>query len=410
MTKPVRIFFSTAAIFFLFPISQPFHAQQDSGANTTTPASSPTATAAAASATSTTAAAGKTYEVDVPATTMWLDTKIDLLAGAQIQFSASGTASYPSTDSKGQPKVQSFSADGLARGWRDLIHQYPVANSGHGALIARIGSGDGAQPFVIDQTQKSDIPVPGRLFLGINQGMREAATAQGSFHVTITVLTAGTGEANTPFLPDTPVASVTSDLLEKIPRRVLDPSGNPGDMVNILLIGAQDDVTAVFKAAGWVQVDRSVTDTILNGALATFSKEAYLTMPMSILYLFERPQDYGFAHATPVKVVESRNHLRAWKSPYEVAGRPVWCIAATHDIGFERDQRNNGLTHKIDPAIDGEREYVNDTLSSTGLVVQRTHVTPANALLTAKTATGGEFHSDGRILILVLKDTKSGAN
>jgi hypothetical protein len=41
----------------------------------------------------------------------------------------------------------------------------------------------------------------------------------------------------------------------------------------------------------------------------------------------------------------------------------------THDIGFERDQRNHGVTHKIDPAIDGEREYVNGTLSETGLVV-----------------------------------------
>jgi hypothetical protein len=306
--------------------------------------------------------------------------------------------------------VQSFSPDGLARGWRDLVHQYPVANSGHGALIGRLGSGDGAQPFAIDQSQKSAIPVPGRLFLGLNQGTREAATAQGSFHVTIAVLSAGTGEANAPFLPDTAVASVTADLLGKIPRRVQDPSGNPGDMVNVLLIGTQDDVTAAFKAAGWVQVDRSVADTVLTGALATFSKEAYLTMPMSILYLFDRPQDYGFAHAEPVKVIESRNHLRAWKSAYEADGRPVWCIAATHDIGFERDQRNNGLTHKIDPAIDGEREYVNDTLSRTGLVVQRAHVTPPGALLTAKTATGGEFHSDGRILVLVLKDTASGAN
>ena len=93
-----------------------------------------------------------------------------------------------------------------------------------------------------------------------------------------------------------------------------------------------------------------------------------------------------------------------WKSPYEVEERPLWCVAATHDIGFERDQRNNGVTHKIDPAIDGEREYVNDTLSGTGLVVKRDHVIPANALTTAKTATGGEFHSDGRILVLVLKN------
>jgi len=410
MNKPLRIFFSTAAILFLLPFSPSMRAQNDSDASTAPSPATPATAAATAPAAAAIAAAGKTYELDVPATTMWLDTKIDLLAGAQIQFTATGTASYPSTDSKGQSRVQTFSPDGLARGWRDLVHQYPVANSGHGALIGRIGSGDGAQPFAINQSQKSAIPVPGRLFLGLNQGTREAATAQGSFHVTIAVLSAGTGEANAPFLPDTRVASITADLLGKIPRRVQDPSGNPGDMVNVLLIGTQDDVTAAFKAAGWVQVDRSVEDTVLNGALATFSKEAYLTMPMSILYLFGRPQDYGFAHAEPVKVIESRNHLRAWKSAYEANGRPVWCIAATHDIGFERDQRNNGLTHKIDPAIDGEREYVNDTLSSTGLVVQRTHVTPPGALLTAKTATGGEFHSDGRILVLVLKDTASAAN
>jgi hypothetical protein len=127
-------------------------------------------------------------------------------------------------------------------------------------------------------------------------------------------------------------------------------------------------------------------------------------MPMSTLYLFQRPQDYGFAHAEPVRVAMSRNHLRAWKSPYLVEGRILWCIAATHDIGFERDQRNHSVTHKIDAAIDGEREYVNDTLSETGLVVQRSHVMPPDPLLTAKTATGGEFHSDGRILVLVLKD------
>jgi hypothetical protein len=39
------------------------------------------------------------------------------------------------------------------------------------------------------------------------------------------------------------------------------------------------------------------------------------------------------------------------------------------------------------------------------MVVQRDHVTPADPLTTAKTATGGEFHSDGKILVLVLKNT-----
>jgi hypothetical protein len=172
-----------------------------------------------------------------------------------------------------------------------------------------------------------------------------------------------------------------------------------------LIVGTQDQVVNVFTTGQWVQVDKSVENTAFNAILDSLEKKDYLTMPMSTLFLFGRAQDYGFAHAEPVKVAMSRNHLRVWKSVYEVDGRPLWCIAATHDIGFEKDQRNNGLTHKIDPAIDGEREYVNGTLSGTGLVQQRDHVTPANALTTAKTATGGEFHSDGRILVLVLKNT-----
>jgi hypothetical protein len=103
----------------------------------------------------------------------------------------------------------------------------------------------------------------------------------------------------------------------------------------------------------------------------------------------------------------SRNHLRLWQSSHAIGGRPVWCIAATHDIGFERDERNNGVTHKIDPEIDKEREYVNDTLSGTGLVIAREHIAPPDSLTEANTATGGTFRSDGRILVLVLDNTKT---
>jgi hypothetical protein len=222
----------------------------------------------------------------------------------------------------------------------------------------------------------------------------------------VEVLNEGTGNTASVGGPaEATVAGITPDLLSKIPRRVSDQDKNPGDMVNVMIIGTQDQVVQAFTSGGWVQVDTTIGNTAMNALLDSLEKKDYLTMPMSTLYLFDRPQDYGFAHAEPVRVAMSRNHLRVWKSPYEVQGRPLWCIAATHDTGFERDQRNNGVTHKIDPEIDSEREYVNGTLSGTGLVVQRDHVTPTNPLTTAKTATGGEFHSDGRILVLVLKDT-----
>jgi len=360
---------------------------------------------AAAQATAATPS-GTHREIEVPGSKQWVDTNIDLRAGAKVRFTATGQITYPADQSyAGKLRTAgTFGPAGLERNFADLVHQYAVTDAGHGALIGRVGSADYAQAFSIGESKEYDVPVAGRLYVGLNESESDASTAQGSFHVTIEVLQEGSGSANAGGPAETSIPGITTDLLNKIPRRVSDPNGRPGDMVNVLIVGTDDQVVKTFTTAGWVKVDKSVEGSILNAALETFEKKDYLTMPMSTLYLFNRPQDYGFAHAEPVKVAMSRNHLRVWKSPYEVDGRPVWCVAATHDIGFERDQRNNGVTHKIDPAIDGEREYVNGTLSSTGLVVQRDHVTPPNPLTTAKTATGGEFHSDGRIVVLMLKN------
>jgi hypothetical protein len=371
-----------------------------------------TATTAPLAGAPASAVVGKSYELDIGGSKQWVDTNIDLRVGEKIHIAGGGTITYPAADTS--KPAQSFNPDGLARGWKDLIHQYAVTDGGHGALIGRLGAADaGGQPFLVGAAKDYQAPVAGRLFLGINQSYKDSQTAQGSFHVTIGVTDPGlsTPAATNAGGPgETTIAGITPALLESIPRRVSDPQGNPGDMVNILIIGSQDDLVQAFTAAGWVQVDRSAQDSVVAGLVDSLSKKDYLTMPMSTLYLFNRPQDYGFAHAEPVRVAMSRNHLRVWKSEYKVGGQPVWCIAATHDIGFERDQRNNGVTHKIDPAIDGEREYVNDTLSSTGLVVARSHATPANPLTEAKTATGGSFHSDGRILVLILKAPQVAGN
>jgi hypothetical protein len=350
-------------------------------------------------------ASATAYQFDVDATKQWVDTKVNLRSGEKLRITATGTITYIAD--KIHPDGRTFGPDGLPRGFEDLIHEYAVTSSGHGSLIARLGSDDGAQAFAVGKSLEYEAPVGGRLFLGINQSLKDAATAKGNFQVKLEIINPGLSTAAAIAIggpPETTVPSITSALLSKIPRRISDQQGNPGDMVNILLVGTMAELEKVFSAAGWVRVDSSVQDSVMNAVMDSIEKKDYLTMPMSTLYLFKRPQDYGFAHAEPVRVAMSRNHLRAWKSPYLVDGRILWCIAATHDIGFERDQRNNSVTHKIDASIDGEREYVNDTLSETGLVVQRSHVTPPDPLLTAKTATGGEFHSDGRILVLVLKD------
>jgi len=375
-------------------------AQQSASApevqDTTQPAQATTSAGSAASA-STASTTSTSYTVQVDGSKQWVDTKIDLRGGEKLKITAEGTISYVG-------KKKQFGPQGITRSLADLVHEYSVPNGAHGELIGRLGSSGAGEAFEVGNNLTYTAPIAERLFLGINQSMRDASEAQGSFQVKIEVLEQGVATlAGGP--ADGEIPGFTPRLLESLPRRVSDQQHNPGDMVNVLLIGSEDEVVKVFATGGWVKVDKSVENTIMAGLLDTFEKKDYLTMPMSTLYLFDRAQDYGFAHAEPVRVVMSRNHLRVWKSPYEVKGRPLWCVAATHDIGFERDQRNNGLTHKIDPAIDGEREYVNQTLTATGLVVARNHMWPASPLTTAKTATGGEFHSDGKILVLVLKDS-----
>lgn len=388
-------------------------------------------------------------ELDVPGTQLWTDTGVDVAPGQSLAISATGSLQFSDGGSA--------TPQGASRGWRDLLRSMPVNAAGRGALIGRIGSDDAAQPFLVGTQFNLKVRVPGRLFLGFNGTSSD--TAQGSFHATIQVSgsaspasaaasssaaatpTSATGaapaaavsltnvstSATTPSETAAPAtaatatssasssaatsssasdaaiaASLPKDLFSEIPRRITDKDGNVGDMVNFLLIGSEDQVKATFQAAGWVAVDRDVKDAILEGFVTSLSKQAYLTMPMSQLYLFGRPQDYGFAHAEPLKVVTTRHHLRVWKSTLTIGGAPVWVGAATHDMGLERDQRNGKLTHHIDPNVDDERGFVERSLAESGYVSQHTHVLPPNPIQDAKTATGGGFHSNGEVLVMWL--------
>jgi len=173
-------------------------------------------------------------------------------------------------------------------------------------------------------------------------------------------------------------------------------------MVNLLLVGTKEQVMAAYAGAAWTQADKNVKQALLHGALSSFSKDAYVAMPMSQLMLYDRYQDLSYEHAEAISVAASRHHLRLWKAPFQIDGNDVWVGAATHDIGFDRDNRNGGITHKIDPDVDLEREFVRNSLWNSGLVTSAAYYTPPQPLTTAKTATGEEFHSDGRVLVLNL--------
>jgi hypothetical protein len=357
------------------------------------------ASAQNSAATSAFAPSGKlrmSQEVQLTGDSSWVDTGIDVQAGEHVIATATGSLRYADQQTDTTPA-------GIARGFKDLLRNLPFNEAGRGAVIGRIGDKETSQPFLIGAKRDLVSPLSGRLSIGINQ--LSSDTGDGTYSVRIEIYPADSNAVLYTAKAVPSIRGVDNDLFAKIPRRVADKAGDPGDMVNFLIIGSKEAMEKAFTTAGWVKVDANVKETVLNGVLASMSKESYLTMPMSPLYLFGRQQDYGWAHAEPIAVVASRNHLRIWKAALIVDGRTLWVGAATHDIGFEKDQRNNGLTHKIDPNIDLEREYVEKTLISTGLVAEVTHVLPLNPMREARTATGGTFHSNGQVLVLKLGES-----
>ena len=323
----------------------------------------------------------------------WVDTGIDLKAGDTVKISAAGTLRFLNAKPAGP--------EGLQRGWADLIRQLPVNDVGRGALVGRISNSAAARPFLIGPRTERKAGIPGRLYLGVNAGGNDQPS--GAFKVSVEVI-AGVVSA-TP--ANFKLPQFTQKQLDSMPVRVQDAAGTPGDRVNFIIIGSQNSVETAFRLAGWVTVDRSSKDALFRGLLTSLSKQAYVTLPMSELMLFGRVQDYGYAQGDPVRVIASRHHFRLWKAPFTADGQTVWAGAGTHDIGFDKDQRNGSLTHKIDPNTDAERDYIGDSLRQTGMTAKLDYLKPKDTITTAKTAHGEEFTTDGRTLIIYLNPDNS---
>ncbi len=330
----------------------------------------------------------RSQEFELNGSKQWLDTGMDLHPGDMLRISATGTLQYPQSKSNGP--------EGLARGWKDLLRILPLNDAGRGALLGRVGSDAAAQPFLIGPSRENRVASQGRLFLGINQTANDQP--DGSYHVKIEI-TAGAPPAP---VDESRLPRMTQESLDRLPVRVTDPQGDPGDRVNFLILGSEANMQRSLQQAGWVAVNRSKRDAVIEGLLTTLSRQSYVQMPMSELMLFGRAQDYGYAHADPLTVVATRHHFRIWKAPFTVGGETLWVGAGTHDTGFDRDQRNGKLTHKIDPDTDKEREFIAQSLKDTGEVAKLSYLTPAHPLTNARTAHGEEFTSDGRVLVIVL--------
>jgi hypothetical protein len=335
-----------------------------------------------------------TKDVTVSGDKPWIDTGMDVATGDKLHITATGTVSFSDKPNVGP--------QGAARDWKDTLRAFSVPSAGRGALVGQVGNDRAATPFQVGADGTIVVPFTGRLYLGVNQDPTGKPTGSFAAHIERTPATAtAANSTNFNFKP------LFTTLDAKLPYRVTDqPSeGNEGDLVNFVLVGNEKQVTNAFKAAGWILPDKTNQDAVVSAVLATLQKQAYVSVPMSTLFLFGRGQDYGYARAEAIKVIGQRDHFRIWQTPFKGPnGETLWAGAGTHDIGIEKDQRKeNAVTHKIDPEIDGERDFIAATLQQAGMVETTGYMDRPKQIKDTKTATGGEIKTDGRTLVIVLK-------
>ena len=388
------------------------------------------------------AQASSEYSFTISASQPWTDTGVDLSVNDTLGFTAEAKAGSP--DGCSAAGTKSASSD-----------KPPLQDAPAGALIAR--TSENGAPQLVGSSGQLHVDSAGHLFLGVNgstksdcafavkvkiahaQNSAEQPAAakenvnvkeqlssaakvwlQGQFggpsktnassangrrasNAASESVNSGSATPANVKLPSAPLDADLSKHIDELPRRVHDHVGNLGDMVNFVIVGSQEKVQAALDAADWHLADVDSKEAGLKAIMNTYEKKDYLEMPMSHLYLFDRMQDFGYEQAQAYAVVASRHHFRMWKAPFTWNGETVWVGAGTHDIGFEKDIRTGHLTHKIDPDVDLERENIAQSLEKSEKVKSMTFYLPPNPVQDAKNASGGGYHSDGKLLVVFLQ-------
>jgi membrane-associated phospholipid phosphatase len=179
--------------------------------------------------------------------------------------------------------------------------------------------------------------------------------------------------------------------------------GGPMEPLAFLFVGSADDVQRSFEKAGWFLADTPSVTGLAKELWAVIRDEPDPHGPATPSYFAEQPQGFTFERSgTPSGSIRKRHHIRIWRTP--ICLLPgcalVWGATCSYDMGIEFIPKPYLITHRIDPNIDREREFVAQTLRTAGAAEM--------AFLTVtgprrgRNAGGDAFTTDGRAHVMLL--------
>jgi len=132
-------------------------------------------------------------------------------------------------------------------------------------------------------------------------------------------------------------------------------------------------------------------------AQAAFLQKTYPAAPMTPSFWNSQVHNFGFEKPTQPNNVRERHHARFWKTNYITPDKKqIYVGTASLDIGLKW-----GVTHKINPDIDTEREFLLNDLIKIGAVAdwqKQKFVEPK----LGQNFSGDLFFTDGQIYIIFM--------
>jgi len=191
-------------------------------------------------------------------------------------------------------------------------------------------------------------------------------------------------------------------VLQHVPERTTTTSGQAADLVNVLLIGSQNQVEKAFAAAGWLPSDRNSYHAFFKefGAFLNFSN--YSTMPVSRQLLNGRAPDSSWQKS--LNSYSKREHLRVWSQPAFVFGQQVYLGAYTRETGAALSIRYHKFIHHIDSDLDqGVNMLVRD-LTFSGCIDSVNLLPRPDLPRVLLNSTGDTMRTNGDLTVVHLRD------
>jgi len=124
-------------------------------------------------------------------------------------------------------------------------------------------------------------------------------------------------------------------------------------------------------------------------------RQQYSQAPMTPSFWNSEVHNFGFEEATSANNVRERHHARFWKTNYiNKDGKRMYVGTASLDKGLKW-----GVTHKIDPDIDSEREFLYNGLIGTGRIIDSKKIKFVKPNL-GQNFSGDFFFTDGELYII----------